>query len=225
MYSAKVIGPRDLIRSARIAASGVGSERKRLVLPLRIADEHFDHIVVQAVVEMLLESPGELGMLDLSRAELNRVFVNVRLRRLEANHHFHRFFRAASLEIEQRMFVFREFMAHFQEHFVFGRHDAAAPPAFISSKACWNASSASLSKSTNDTFSKDVGPSKCFATSRSMISAHSRIGNPAIPVPTAGNAIVFSFFCAAIRNECAVELRSDSALVRPPNSILAAWIT
>src|ERR1700751_1491062 len=135
MYSAKVIRPRDSICSARIEASGVGLERTLLVLPLRIAGEHFDHIVVQAVVEMFLESPGELGMLDLARAQLNRVLVDFRLRGLEANQHLHRFFCAASLEIEQRMLVFREFVPHSREHFLFGRHRAAAPWPFISSKA------------------------------------------------------------------------------------------
>src|ERR1700757_2242392 len=135
MYSANVIRPRDSIRSARIEASGVGWERTRLVLPLRIAGEHFDHIVVEAVVEMLLEGPGELGMLDFARAQLNRVLVDFRLRGLEANQHFHRFFCAASLEIEQRMLVFRKFVLHLREHFVFGRHSAAAPWPFISSKA------------------------------------------------------------------------------------------
>src|SRR6202021_1899731 len=134
MYSAKVIRPRNLICSARIAASGVGLERTRLVLALRIASEHFDHVVVQAVVEMLLKSPRELRMLDLARAKLNRVFVDFRLRGLEANEHFHGFFCTASLEIEQRMLVFREFVLHLREHFLFGRHSAAAPPLFISSK-------------------------------------------------------------------------------------------
>ena len=46
-----------------------------------------------------------------------------------------------------------------------------------------------------------------------------------MPVPTAGNAIVFSPFCAAMRRECAVELRNACAEVRPPSSMLAAWIT
>ena len=38
-----------------------------------------------------------------------------------------------------------------------------------------------------------------------MISAHSFSGNPAIPVPTAGNAIVFRPRSAARRSACAVD--------------------
>src|SRR6202035_5210020 len=84
---------------------------------------------------------------------------------------------------------------------------------------------ASLSKRTKVIFSRDVGCSKCLATSRNMISAHSRKGNSAIPVPTAGNAIVFSPFCVAMRSECAVELRNECAEVFPPSCMLAACIT
>jgi hypothetical protein len=42
-----------------------------------------------------------------------------------------------------------------------------------------------------------------------MISAQSRIGKPAMPVPTAGNAIVFKPFSAARASELRVEARSD----------------
>ena len=37
-----------------------------------------------------------------------------------------------------------------------------------------------------------------------------------MPVPTAGNAIVFKFCSAAMRRQCAVERRSAGAVVWPP---------
>src|SRR5713226_3436571 len=58
-----------------------------------------------------------------------------------------------------------------------------------------------------------------------MISAHSSMGNPAMPVPTAGNAMDFSPRSAAMRNACAVACRSDSGVVAPPSCMLAACIT
>src|SRR5216684_749868 len=57
-----------------------------------------------------------------------------------------------------------------------------------------------------------------------MMRAQSSRGNPAMPVPTAGNAIVRKPFSAAMRKECAVELRRAAAVVAPPKirSLLAA---
>jgi len=62
-------------------------------------------------------------------------------------------------------------------------------------------------------------------TSSSMIRAHSSIGKCAIPVPTAGNAIDRRPLSFAISRLRRVEPRKLSALVRPPNRMLAAWMT
>src|SRR5712692_1684996 len=43
-----------------------------------------------------------------------------------------------------------------------------------------------------------------------------------LSVPTAGNAIVRKPFSAAMRKECAVELRRAAAVAAPPNGMLAA---
>ncbi len=81
---------------------------------------------------------------------------------------------------------------------------------------------AASSKSTKKTVSSEVSPLRCRAASRSMISAQSFNGNPAIPVPTAGNAMVFSPRSLAILKEWDAECRSESALVFPPSCMLAA---
>src|ERR1035437_8748663 len=43
---------------------------------LRGADKHFDEIVVQAVVQLVLKMPGKLGMIEVARVNRKHVGVN-----------------------------------------------------------------------------------------------------------------------------------------------------
>lgn len=85
--------------------------------------------------------------------------------------------------------------------------------------------SAASSKRTNRTCCNEVSSFNCSATSPSIISAHSFIENPAMPVPTAGKAMVANPFSFARSSELRVETRRDSAVVSPPKPMLAAWMT
>src|SRR5205814_6158202 len=119
----------------------------------------------------------------------------------------------------------------FGEQFSQRRHAPFAPAVPEASSACslfhvrWKISSASSSKRTKCAFSSEVSPRRCSAASRNMIFAHSSSGKPAMPVPTAGNAMLFSPRSFAIFRQCEVEFRSASAVVAPPSRMLAAWIT
>src|SRR5208283_2442375 len=55
---------------------------------LRSVGKHFDEIVVQAIVELALQMPGELGMLEV--AGMNRKYVGVHRdgRVLQVDQHF-----------------------------------------------------------------------------------------------------------------------------------------
>src|SRR5438105_9931881 len=119
----------------------------------------------------------------------------------------------------------------FREQF-FERRHAPFVPAVPEEISAWSffhmrskISFAASSNSTKCMVSSEVSPRRCSAASRNMILAHSSNGNPATPVPTAGNAIVFKPRSFAIRRQCAVELRSASAVVPPPRRMLAAWMT
>src|SRR5437588_1202404 len=114
----------------------------------------------------------------------------------------------------------------------FERRHAPCAPAAPEVSSVWSffqvrskISFAASSNSTKCTLSSEVSPRKCSAASRNMIFAHSSSGNPAMPVPMAGNAMLLSPRSFAILNECAVEFRSASAVVAPPSRMLAAWIT
>src|SRR5580704_1441475 len=188
---------------------------------LRIPRKHLDDVIVQAIVELFLECPRELRMLNFARVKLESIVVHFRVGRFVADLDLYAAFRRPRFEIKKRVLVVRELMPHFIcEQFAHLKLFACNSVHTLAKLA-----SASLSKRTKDIFSTEVGCSKCLATSRNMISAHSRSGNSAIPAPTAGNAMVFSPFCAAIRNECAVELRKECADVFPPSCMLAACIT
>jgi len=58
-----------------------------------------------------------------------------------------------------------------------------------------------------------------------MIRAHSSSGNPAMPVPTAGTAMLSMSLRRAISKVAIIDALSDVAVVRPPSAMLAAWIT
>src|SRR3990172_7410630 len=78
MKAAKVSGPARAMRSRRSSVSGVwpGEPMGSIGLHLRVAGEHLDHVVVQAVVEVPLEIPAELGAVDLPRPQGELVDVD-----------------------------------------------------------------------------------------------------------------------------------------------------
>src|SRR5579862_6063089 len=109
------------------------------ILPLRVARKHFDHIVVQAVVELALEGPRELLIFDFSRPQQELVGVHLDARRPEANFHFDAVRRLVRVKGEERMLVPRQLDLHFFEklaqdriagssHRAFTRFPQAHPP-------------------------------------------------------------------------------------------------
>jgi hypothetical protein len=83
------------------------------VPPLRIADEHFDHVIVQAIVKLALKRPGKLRMFDLARLEQELVSVHFDAGRLETNFHLDSVGGGLSVKIEERMLVAPQFPFYF----------------------------------------------------------------------------------------------------------------
>jgi hypothetical protein len=95
---------------------------------LGIAREHFDHVVVQAVVELPLECPRELRVLDFTRLQQKSVGVDLNALGLEANFYFDTVFRWARIEEEEGVFVAIEFATYFLEEIVHGNRRATLRP-------------------------------------------------------------------------------------------------
>src|SRR3989304_3417671 len=110
MKAAKVSGPARAMRSTRSSVSGVwpGEPMGSVGLHLRVAGEHLDHVVVQAVVELPLEVPAELGAVDLPRPQGELVDVDRRRGILEADFDDGVFPLGPHRKIEQRMLVLGE---------------------------------------------------------------------------------------------------------------------
>src|SRR5713101_3389452 len=203
MYSQNVSGPLSRMPAARKVRSGVErcavgiTTLPPLVPALRVAREHFDDVVMQAVVELLLEGPGELRVLDLARAHGVDVGMHGLRRGAEMDQHLDVLPRGPRLKSKQRMLVALQLGAHFFQ--AFAHSDSFRSR--ISFHTLSNSWSAGASNSTKYIVASEVSPCRCATASRSMISAHSRSGKPAIPVPTAGKAMVFSLFSRAILRE------------------------
>lgn len=84
---------------------------------MRIPREHFDDVVVEAVVKLALEGPGELLVLDFARAHEENIRVDFNACRLEVDQNLDAIFGFARVEAKQRMFVAREFVLHFLDEF------------------------------------------------------------------------------------------------------------
>lgn len=69
------------------------------------ADEHFDHVIVQAVVELALESPFELRMIEVAGMKLEIIGMHWDGRTPELDDDFHGLALGARGEIEQRVLV------------------------------------------------------------------------------------------------------------------------
>src|SRR3990167_6064389 len=87
MKAANVSGPARAMRSMRSSVSGVwpGEPMGSIGLHLRVACEHLDDVVVQAVVELPLEVPAELRVVNLPRPQGELVDVDGRRGVLEAD--------------------------------------------------------------------------------------------------------------------------------------------
>src|SRR5579862_4127363 len=133
------------------------------ILPLRVARKHFDHIVVQAVVELALEGPRELLIFDFSRPQQELVGVHLDARRPEADFHFDAVRRLVRVKGEERMFVPRQLDLYFFEklaqdhiadiaapriHAVSAGASTRSPRSFISPRTFSKVASALASKST-----------------------------------------------------------------------------
>jgi hypothetical protein len=92
----------------------------------------------------------------------------------------------------------------------------------VARNATSNASHASSPNSTNRTSSGSHPLLSACIKQPAMTRAHSSIGNPAMPVPTAGMAIVRTACSRARRKTWFIEDRNDAAVVRPPSAMLAA---
>ena len=86
-------------------------ESPRSVLLLRIARKHLDDVIVQAVVQLLLEGPGKLWVIDL--AGIERHHVNVKTFQPATDINGDAFAGRARFENKQRMFVAGQFAADF----------------------------------------------------------------------------------------------------------------
>jgi len=53
-----------------------GSQQTWIVAILRSANKHFNKIIVQAVVELALQVPGKLGMIEIARMDWQHVSVH-----------------------------------------------------------------------------------------------------------------------------------------------------
>ena len=78
-------------------------------------NEHFDEVVVHAVVEVALEGPGELGMLQVAGVDGGIVGVKSEGRVLEADDEFDGAVLFASREVEECVLIARGFGEHLFE--------------------------------------------------------------------------------------------------------------
>ena len=72
MKRRKEIGPSRRISAASISPAGVTGAASRLC---GVSEEHLHQVIVHAVVEVPLEGPGELRVLDVARVDRRVVGV------------------------------------------------------------------------------------------------------------------------------------------------------
>jgi hypothetical protein len=72
---------------------------------LRGANEHLDEVVVQRVIELALEAPFELGVVEVARMKIEIISVYRDGCVFELNDDFHAFPFGAGGEVQQRMLV------------------------------------------------------------------------------------------------------------------------
>ena len=72
---------------------------------LRSSREHFDDVVVQAIEELALEAPFELGMIQIARVQIKIIRVHQDRGILELNDDLNSIALASSGEFESWMFI------------------------------------------------------------------------------------------------------------------------
>ena len=75
-----------------------------LLLGVWCADEHFDEVVVQAIVKLALKCPCKLRMLEIARMQIEVVSVNGNGHIFGIDNELNSAFVSARREVEQRMF-------------------------------------------------------------------------------------------------------------------------
>ncbi len=74
-------------------------------MDLRSPGEHFDEVVVQAIVELALEAPLELGMVEVARVQFEIVGMHLHIRIFEADDDFDSLAFFPRIEGQQRVLV------------------------------------------------------------------------------------------------------------------------
>jgi len=72
---------------------------------LRSADEHFDEVVVQCIIELALKTPFELRMIEIARMQVEVVSVHRHGWIFELNNYFHAISLRTRRKIKQGMLV------------------------------------------------------------------------------------------------------------------------
>jgi hypothetical protein len=69
------------------------------------ADEHFDEVIVQGIVELALKAPLKLSIVEIARVHIKIISVHRHGRIFELNNYFHAISLGARGKIQQRMLV------------------------------------------------------------------------------------------------------------------------
>jgi hypothetical protein len=72
---------------------------------LRSADEHFDEVIVQGIVELALKAPFKLSIVEVARVHIKIISVHRHGWIFELNNYFHAISLGARRKIQQRMLV------------------------------------------------------------------------------------------------------------------------
>ena len=88
----------------------MGKHRSQSLLPaigaiLRSADEHFDEVIVQGIVELALKAPFKLSIVEVTRVHIKIISVHRHGWIFELNNYFHTISLGARRKIQQRMLV------------------------------------------------------------------------------------------------------------------------
>src|SRR5438046_5180454 len=97
---------------ARFSLAGSQALPLALCPVLRRPDEHFDQIIVQRVVELMLERPFKLWMIEVARMQFEIISVHRDRRIFELNNDFYPIAFATRRELQQRMFIKPQLSEH-----------------------------------------------------------------------------------------------------------------
>jgi len=83
-----------------------------LLAVLRGANEHFHQVVMQAIKELALESPLELGVVDVAGMQLEIVGMDGRIGEARADDDFDRIAFGAGIKLDERVLVETKLLLH-----------------------------------------------------------------------------------------------------------------